>query len=264
MVNLIGQLLTLLFMVGGIIVSALALADPVRRIAIGVFSILGIANLVLIIVTYENTPDVPHFSDLVVVSAMAAANARNNFINLVGNHSLQLIAAVAAGMALGFFGPREYRKRKQRRWLSSYDIFRLTDPQLVKATEVAEEEVEKLTERILALQQERSDLGLQPNGSIDIDSAALEILSANVREAHAKNAAAHEIRERARRSALAGIYEDLREGKLIAKGFKDPLGMYPTEIEIPAAYWKFLNFSGDYKEAQGKGIKYTAIEIARK
>jgi len=50
---------------------------------------------------------------------------------------------------------------------------------------------------------------------------------------------------------------------LIAKGFRDPLGLHPKEKEIPAAYWKFLKFSGDYKEAAGKGIKYTGIEIAR-
>jgi len=160
MLNLIGQLLGLVFMVGGIVVSALALADPARRIAIGGFSILGIANLVLIIVTYENTPDVPHFSDLVVLSAMAAARARYSLIDLAENRLLELIAAVAVGIGLGFFGPREYRKRKLRRWLSSYEIFKLADPALMKDAEVAEGEVQKLSERIRELQIERESLGL--------------------------------------------------------------------------------------------------------
>jgi hypothetical protein len=263
--NLIGQVFALLFMVGGIVVSALALSDRARRISIGAFSILGVANLMLIIVTYEHTPDVPHFSDLVVVLAMAAAKAHNNLIDLAENRAFELIAAVAVGIGLGFFGPREYRKRKQRRWLSSYDIFKLANPDLMKDAEIAEEEVQKLSERMRELQIERESLG-QPFGSgpISEEPEYMAKLREAARDASARNLALHELREKARSNALGDIYEKLKNEKLVAKGFKDPLGLHPTENEIPATYWKFLKFSGDYKEAEGKGIKYTAIEIARK
>jgi hypothetical protein len=154
-----------------------------------------------------------------------------------------------------------YFRSKRRIWYSSFGIFKFVDPKLIAA---ADTEIQVLADQILALQKERSELGLQPDGSIDIDSVALERLSASVREASAKQSAAYELREKALRNATGGIYEKLKSGELIAKGFKDPLGLNPRETEIPAAYWKFLTFSGDYKEAAGKGIKYTAIEIARK
>jgi hypothetical protein len=121
-----------------------------------------------------------------------------------------------------------------------------------------------LAEEILAIELERRDFGRQPDGSINIDSKAFEILAASAREASARNSAAHELRDKARRKALGDIYNKLTEGKLIAKGFKDPLGVSPKEIEIDASYWKFLKFTGDYKEAEGKGMKFTGIEVAKK
>jgi hypothetical protein len=128
----------------------------------------------------------------------------------------------------------------------------------------ADAQIQLLANQILTLEKERREFGHQPDGSINIDSAALAVLSANVREASAKHTAAYELREKALRDATGGIYAKLQSGELIAKGFRDPLGLNPTETEIPATYWKFLKFSADYKEAAGKGIKYTAIEIARK
>jgi hypothetical protein len=135
---------------------------------------------------------------------------------------------------------------------------------LIKDAEVVEDEIQRLAGKILALEEQRRDFGRQPDGSINIDSKALEILAASAREASAKNSAAHELRERARRKALQDVYGKLTEGKLTAKGFKDPLGLNPKEIEIEAPYWKFLKFAGDYKEAEGKGIKFTGIEVAKK
>jgi hypothetical protein len=74
------------------------------------------------------------------------------------------------------------------------------------------------------------------------------------------------LREKALRDAAGGIYEKLKNGELIARGFRDAIvpNSNPKEVEIPAEYWKFLKFSGDYKNASGKGIGYTDIEIARK
>jgi hypothetical protein len=63
-VNLASQIIALIFMVGGVVVSAYAIPDPWRKRAVVGFSFLGLLNLALIILTYENTPDVPHFADL--------------------------------------------------------------------------------------------------------------------------------------------------------------------------------------------------------
>jgi hypothetical protein len=248
-------------MLGGIVASALALSDRYRRFFIVTFSVLAAGNFILIVRTSEATPGVPHFSDLVLASATAAVSARDNLIVLAENRTLQIAAAVIIGVILGFIGPSAYQRYKRRVWYSSYGIFKFVDPRLIAE---ADAQIQALADQILALQKERSELGHMPDGSINIDSAALEKLSASVRESSAKQSAAYELREKALRHATGGIYEKLKSGELIAKGFKDPLGLNPKETTIPAEYWRFLQFNADYKEASGKGIKYTAIEIARK
>ena len=261
--NLLSQIIGLLFMLGGIVASALAQSDRYRRFFIATFSVLAAGNFVLIVRTSEATPGVRHFSDLVLVSATAAVTARDNLVALTENRTLQIAAAVIIGVILGFVGPHTYQRYKRRVWYSSYGIFKFVDPKLIVE---ADAQIQALADQILALQKERSELGHMPDGSINIDRDALEILSASAREASAKQSAAYELREKALRDAAGGIYEKLKNGELIARGFRDAIvpNSNPKEVEIPAEYWKFLKFSGDYKNASGKGIGYTDIEIARK
>lgn len=261
MLNLMEQVLGLVFMLGGIVVSALALPDPARRIAIWLFSILGAGNLVLIIYTSERTPDLPHLSDLVLASTTAAVSVRDNLIALAENRPLQIAAALAIGLILGFIGPLAYKRYKRRVWYSSFGIFTFVDPKLIAD---ADAKIQVLADQIMALEKERREFGRKPDGSIDIDSAALDTLLASVREASAKQSAAYDLREKALRDATGGIYEKLKRGELIAREFKDLLVPNPKEIEIPAEHWKFSKFGSDYKNASGKGIGYTDIEIARK
>ena len=135
----------------------------------------------------------------------------------------------------------------------------------MKGAHVAEDEVQELSEHMREISIQREALGV-PFGSAPVseDSESMTLLREAARDASARNLALHKLREKARRNALNDIYEKLKAGALIAKGFKDPLGLNPTEIEIEASYWKFLKFTGDYKEAEGKGFKFTGIEVARK
>ncbi len=263
MVTLFEQVIALALVVGGIVVSALALKNPARRISIGIISVLGLGNLALIVYTYEHTPDVPHFSDLPALFVAVGIKGRDRLAAFAENHLVQLIGVLVIGVILGVIVPREYQKRKRRQWFSSYDIFKLADPALMKNAVLAEDEIQRLMEKISALREEREKLGLVPSPVPHASSTAMVALQSAIREASARDIVLHEQHERARARALGDMYEQLKNGELIAKGFKDPLGLHPKETEIPAAYWKFLKFSTDYKEAEGKGIKYTAIEIAR-
>jgi hypothetical protein len=259
--GLILNLILLLIGAGGAIVSALALENPVYRIrAVIFFGIMGIVGFCLTLVTYG----VPHFADAMAYVQPPLIAFWDAFIWTIWRPSVGMLVALVVGLVLGPTSVIFYSKFKSRTWYSSYDIFKLADPALMRSADVAENEIQELAERILALGEERRNFGLQPDGSINIDRDALEILQAATRRASAQNSAAHDLREKARRMALGDIYNKLTEGKLVARGFKDPLGLNPKEKEIESSYWKFLKFTGDYKEAEGKGIKFTGIEVARK
>ena len=140
MVTLFEQVIALALVVGGIVVSALALKNPARRISIGIISVLGLGNLALIVYTYEHTPDVPHFSDLPALFVAVGIKGRDRLAAFAENHLVQLIGVLVIGVILGVIVPREYQKRKRRQWFSSYDIFKLADPALMKNAVLAEDE----------------------------------------------------------------------------------------------------------------------------
>lgn len=157
----------------------------------------------------------------------------------------------------------------KRKWLASYDIFQLADPRLMEDAVNAEAENQEVMERIRALQIERESLGFPkpPLGSgpisVEGEGEGVQALRESVREASLRSSALLEVREGARVKALDDIRQKLIDGKLLARGFKDPLGINPKQMDIPAEYWRFLRFKSDYLEAEGKGIKFTAIVVAR-
>ena len=77
-----------------------------------------------------------------------------------------------------------------------------------------------------------------------------------------QRAAAERRQALARASALENLYEELRGGRFIAKGFA---GTPIEDVEIPANHWRLLRFNGDYKEAEARehGLKYVGITVAR-
>lgn len=91
--NLASQIIALIFMVGGVVVSAYAIPDPWRKRAVVGFSFLGLLNLALIILTYENTPDVPHFADLGPFIWRGSITIWARIVAVAENHILQTVAA---------------------------------------------------------------------------------------------------------------------------------------------------------------------------
>jgi hypothetical protein len=64
-------------------------------------------------------------------------------------------------------------------------------------------------------------------------------------------------------AAVDDIYNKLRNGHLVAKGFLTPIDTKSEEVTIPASRWRFLKFNQDFTEASGEGITYKAIAVAR-
>jgi predicted membrane channel-forming protein YqfA (hemolysin III family) len=66
MLSLILNILVLLIGAGGAIVSSLTLSNPVwRKRTVIFFALMGVIGLILTVIAYENTPDVPHISDVI-------------------------------------------------------------------------------------------------------------------------------------------------------------------------------------------------------
>ena len=61
--------------------------------------------------------------------------------------------------------------------------------------------------------------------------------------------------------AMEYIYEKLRNGAFISRG----KFLRSTTLEaIPAAHWRFLKISDDYTRAEGGGLSYAGISVAKK
>jgi hypothetical protein len=262
---LITQIISVALMVfAGIVSIFTPVPARIRRICVYIFIILGIANIISIAATNEATPGSPHISDFISWIEAITATGRDSAIKFAKNHNIQLIVVFAVGIALGVFGPREYQKRKIRKWYSSYDIFKLADPNLMKDAVDAEEEIQQIIKKIKEVQQQREALRVPFGGAgpIKFESEALEVLRTNASEASARNSAIQEVRERAQMRTLQDMYEKLKVGKLIAKGYLSPVDSRSKKVEIPAGLWKFIRFNGDYTEASNNNVKYVGIEVA--
>jgi hypothetical protein len=153
-----------------------------------------------------------------------------------------------------------------RVWLTSYKIFDLADPELTKDAVIAEEEVQKVMEDIEKIREQRQKFLKRINGLEQFDDTATSSLTGwqeALSIANSRSAALHEARERSRAKALEDIYEKLRSGKLIAKGFLHPVRRTAIEREIPASQWRIIRFNGDYTRAQGQSIEYSGIAVAK-
>lgn len=186
------------------------------------------------------------------------------FEALIQSHLAQLAAVLCLGIALGHFGPREFLKLN-RTWYRGYDIFKLAKPELMKKAIVAEEEVQQLSEKITRLAKEREQYAV-PFGSVPVASGenpGLTALREAAVHAHAAYAAAAELRSRARAGALEDVYEKLRDGRLIARGYIPPLAKNSEEKLIPAGHWRIIQFNSEYTAASSRTVTYVGIAVAR-
>jgi len=155
-----------------------------------------------------------------------------------------------------------------RQWLSSYKIFDLADQSLFKTAVVSEEATELAKRNLEELQQQRAQLGfgrtaIQAINDLGNPSSEMEQLRASVETAATKFITEQQRRDSARASVLEDIYEKLRNGILIAKGFVPPVANSSPELEIPASHWRMIRFNGDYTQAKDQELQYVGITVAK-
>ena len=179
---------------------------------------------------------------------------------------VQLTIVLALGIAIGVIGPREFQKRA-RVWHAKQDIeINFANPFLVNEREEAKEKIRKLNMAFLDLTVEEQNLPRGgPGPSPIMSEESPERISIRMRRI-----ALHDGLKQAQAelsSAFQGVLDDLQDklqkGKLVSKGFSYDAGINSEEIDIPASYWRFLEFSPDYINASGRGLSYTAIAVAR-
>ena len=255
------QIILLLIGVGGALVTAWTLANSrAKWMTVATFGLAGVAGLVLTILTYNQVTITSAANTMAGSTEAAWAYVRT----LVQNRSFQITIALFIGIVIGMLGPRLYRKAIQPKWYASYDIFKLADQRLLKEAIIAEGEVQKLAAKIIALSDEREKLGLIPSAVPHATNKALALIHDNIREAYARNAALHELREKSRARARDDLYAKLRDGRLVARGFAAPMEKNSKEITIPSAHWRLIQFSGDYTEASSNSVRYVGLEVARR
>jgi hypothetical protein len=255
------QILVLFIGAGGSVLTAFTLPESRAKWAVvSTFGTAGVVGLVLTVLTYEQLT----FADVGVWGWSYLQSIWIYLTALIQRRWLQVLVALAIGIAIGTVVPLAYDKLKIRKWYSSHDIFQLADTKLMEGAVSTEEEIHQLSLRIMDLQEQRANYRV-PFGSAPVasESEGMAALTAAVREAHAQSSALLEQRERARQRALGDIIEKLKSGKLIARGYISPAGANSKQIEIPAGHWKLVRFNGDYTEAANNNVRYVGLEIAR-
>jgi hypothetical protein len=199
--GLILQILLLAIGVGGAIVTAITLSDPVWRLrCVVVFGGMGLLGLVLTVVTYEGTAGVPHLEDAWKWLVYFATSLQR----LPG---FWLTVTFIGGLAIGACIPRIHKKIKNTRrqvnvtaWFSPLEaIEKFTDAELLSKYHRARERAENLKKKVEALK----DASIS-----ELDEPISQLNDATF------------VAERRRQEVIESIIRQLERGQLIAKGFK--------------------------------------------
>jgi hypothetical protein len=155
-------------------------------------------------------------------------------------------------------------KEEPKKWLRSYDIFEFADQKLMRAARKAEADNERIEREYQAIEERRQEM--LKTTRFDVSGApiseAFEALKESVAQSWGRLQAQKNVQSAARAKALENLYEKLRSGELVARGFHDPVGNQ-GEVDIPSAEWRLLRFNGDYTNAAGSGLRYIGITVAR-
>jgi hypothetical protein len=156
----------------------------------------------------------------------------------------------------------------KRQWLSGYEIWKLADANVLKAAENFEAEARKTQQEIARVENERREFMNRGStfsgvaGLSELASPAMQEIERRAAEARTKYSATEQQLIAANARIVENLYERLASGKLIAKGFRHPVGSNPDYTEIPPDEWRILRFAVGNKEAEGQGIKYVGISVA--
>jgi hypothetical protein len=260
-VDLTLQILVLLIGAGGSVVTAFTL--PESRAKWGVVSTFGMAGLVglaLTILTYEHLT----FVDVGTWMWSYLQSTWSYLTSLIQRRWFQLIAVFLAALLLGHFGPRLYERYKIRKWYSSYDILELADQRLREISDAKRRELHDISVRILDLQKERKSYRAPfGSGPIAPESEGMAILGNAVMQANLQHSDLMREQTFIRENMLDDVYEKLKSGKLIARGFVAPAGSAATQVYIRREHWKIIKFNDSYTEAAGDYVRYVGIDVAK-
>jgi hypothetical protein len=166
------------------------------------------------------------------------------------------------------FIPESMPPPDNREWLSGYDVWKLADPEILQASENAMAAVKDGQHDLGQRENDLRDLYKQkpPPIGIATDSGfenAIEILKQAASDLRDRLVKAEMRKMTADALLVENLHDKLARGELMAKGFNHPLGIDRVYKKIPAHEWNVLRFKVGYKEAEGQGIKYVGITVAR-
>jgi hypothetical protein len=271
MLTLILNIVLLVIGAGGSIVSLLALNNPrARRWFIIGFGLMGALGLVLTIITYENTPEVPHIGE-------ALADLKQ-FISSFGHTHLWIwtFLCLVVGLATGayivrFLPKREYKDKTApsvKEWLDPLAaVETYADPQLRAQRDSDRKKSESLKVQIDLLNQKFNDevqqlpFGPAPNHDSE--------LVAELGKKH--SAACEELKKLGEqvwfieREITNRVIGRLKSGDLVAKGFRQTKDAVADSAEIiPKDQWQLLKFDSydsHMQTVRGGNWKYIGVQI---
>jgi hypothetical protein len=271
MLALILNIVLLVIGAGGAIVSSLTLSNPrARRWAVICFGLMGVVGFVLTIITYENTPDVPHLGDALSDVKQAISSFGE------GHLWIWTFLCLAVGLAAGVYGVRFLPKREHkdktapvvRDWLDPLvAIEKYADPKLRAERDSGRGTAETLKALIDSLNQQfnaetqKLPFGPAPNHDSDL-----------VAELGKKHRIAREqlnqLGEQVwfiEREIVNRIVGQLKGGDLAAKGFRQTKDSVADSSDIiPKDQWQLLKFDTydtHMQTARGGNWKYIGVQI---
>jgi hypothetical protein len=244
------QIVLLIIGVGGVLVSAFALPDPWRwRLVIG-FGALGAIGLTLTVITYEETPGVPHLGDAWRWFFIQLLWIVDNVKELLRLPAVWIVLAFGIGIGFSF------------RWLVGLFHTIVSRPQRPIVTEwiSPEQAINRFVDQELLQKRSRARAQLRQINEQDITNKIDNGISYRTDAEYLEQCRNIEV--------LECLFEHLSSGRLVAKGIKIKRGKVMGEGIIPSTFWK-IRVSGrellnpENATADGFREAYRNIEIGK-
>jgi hypothetical protein len=170
--------------------------------------------------------------------------------------------------AAGFVGAVRRQRRDKRQRFRGYEIWKLADQEVIdragqdeKTLREVQKEVAEIDEKMRELSRQRPSF--KAGAIIEPPTEAMEALQRAASELYVRKSAAERALGRIKVIIMDNVHQKLRSGKLVARGFHHPVGLNPQQVEIPSEQWHLLSFGTGYVEAEGQGLKYVGLELAK-
>lgn len=249
--NLLGSLMVIL----GVVVAALAVPDSrAKRISITVSLLLGAAWLCLAVYVHEQTPgNVPYVSRALISIVSFVAD-------VVQSRIFQTAIALIVGIILGsqFSGIKrtDAKARKEAPaldWKASDSVLELAAPSKINDRREQLSKIAELDAQLAEIAQ-----------LIELDGSNISTKRIKKRDNLMRfKDSTRQVERVLYLSLIQDIYEGLRSGTLIGRGFLLPVGKEDGVVNIPSNRWMFLRLNDDFTKASGENLTYAGLQIAR-